>query len=313
MAGPLQLEGCTMYSFLVGAGHDALTRLCTSQLDPVTRPSGFVYRPVLPMAAIVCADVAKSWSLTPPDSQKGWMRERDFGVWIPLAAGKERSDGRFDVDRLAWYLPYVFVDNVAAMVTGREVYGFFKQTATLAMPAAPTGGGAFSADALVIRTFSPSSTAEIARLLDVTSPVGAAAPGDEFGGLGHAAEAVLGEVKRAFFDPHEHLPLPTWALLETLLKDAIEGLVPMVFLKQLRDVTEPHKACYQAVIEAPAKLGRWRGGGFTHPHDVAILPCDSHPIASDLGLAGPSVRAEVGFWTRIDFTMQAGREVARTI
>ena len=97
-------------------------------------------------------NITKSYSTTPPDSQKGWMGERDFGVWVPVVKYHGGKPGK-----IGWYLPYVFVDNVAAMVTGREVFGFFKQTATLAMPRAPSAPGAFSIDALVIPKFSPES------------------------------------------------------------------------------------------------------------------------------------------------------------
>jgi hypothetical protein len=315
MSQPLALHGATMYSFLIGADLGALRRMCETQLDPVAN-GAFVYRPLLPMAAVVCADITRSWSLTPPDSEKGWMAERDFGIWVPLAAGTEDAEGRFHVDRIGWYLPYVFVDNVAAMVTGRDVYGFFKQTAALAMPPSPTSEGSFTTDALVIERFSPESTASTVRLLEVTPADGHGAPapagGRPWGSALEALEAMLGDLRRLFFDV-EHagpLPVPSWELVKTLLADAIHGLVPMIFLKQLRDVEDPTKACYQAVIEAPSKLQAWHGGGLVHPHDVTILPCDSHPIARDLGLAGATVRAELGFWTQMDFVMEAGKVVA---
>ena len=68
--------------------------------------------------------------------------------------------------------------------------------------------------------------------------------------------------------------------------------------------------CYQAVIEAPSHLQRWHGGGFTNPHDITITPADSHPIVAECGLAGSQLRAELGFWTQMDFVMQPGVVVA---
>jgi uncharacterized protein with NAD-binding domain and iron-sulfur cluster len=313
MAPPLELQQATMYSFLVDANMDALTRLVDQQLNAVTTGAGTqtVYRPLLPLAAFVCADIRKSFSTTPPDSKKGWMAERDFGVWLPLVAGIER-DGRFHADRLVWYLPYVFVDNVAAMVTGREVFGFFKQTATLGMPEAPTGTGTFTTDALVIQTFSPQSEAKTVRLLNLASTKGVVAePGAGWTGPKDAIEALVGDLKSMFFDAASMLHVSSWSLIETLLHDAVRGLVPMAFLKQFRDCGVPARACYQAVIEAPAKLQKWHGGGLCHPHDLTILPCDSHPIAKDLGLSGSTVRSSLGFWTQMDFVMEAGKVIAQ--
>ncbi|MBP9204031.1 MAG: acetoacetate decarboxylase family protein [Kofleriaceae bacterium] len=312
MSQPLALTGATMYSFLLGADHAALTRLVDAQLNPVAAGAGWTYKPLLPMAALVCADITRSWSLTPPDSDKGWMRERDFGLWIPVAAGRMRG-GLFEVDRIAWYLPYVYVDNVAAMITGREVFGFFKQTATLAMPPSPTTPGDFTVDALAIPHFAPSSEATVTRLLTLASGASGPAPGASiWSGPVDAARHLVGEIEQRFFHPAqaEALPVPTWKLIETLLLDAVRGLVPMVFLRQLRDVAEPHKACYQAVVEAPSHLTAWHGGGLCHPHTLTMPPCDSHPMAADLGLASSPIGVDLGFWTQMDFEMRAGVTIA---
>lgn len=310
MAPPLDLLGATMYSFLVGAELAALTRMLDAQLNAVTAPAGTIYKPLLPMAAIVCADITQSFSKTPPDSQKGWMAERDFGVWIPVVAGT-MVHGAWKPGRIGWYLPYVFVDNVAAMVTGREVYGFFKQTAALAMPATPRSPGMFAIDALVIPTFSPSSQAENLRLLTMTSCESAPAPAGSWQSITEATGAIWERARQVFFDPSRGA-ITAWDLVKNLIEDIATGDVPMVFLKQFRDAGDPTKACYQAVIEAPSHLERFYGGWFTHPHSVAITPCASHPIVAECGLTGQTFVAEHGFWCKMDFAMQIGRVVAES-
>jgi len=325
MAQPLELHGATMYSFLVAADLAALTRMIDQQLNAVTASTGTIYRPLVPMAAIVCAGIDQAFSTTPPDSLKGWMGERDFGVWIPVIAGT-MVEGSWKPGRIAWYLPYVFVDNVAAMVTGREIFGFSKQIAVLAMPPSPGSPGMFSIDALVIPTFSPSSQAEDLRLVTLTSCESAVAPEGTWSDDAEAAEAVWGRIKQGFFDPAHGLATPTappagpgftpvgpiagWDTIKNLIDDLATRDVPMVFLKQFRDATDPTKACYQAVIEAPAHLDRFYGGWFTHPHDVVIRPCASHPIVAECGLGGQVMRADLGFWCRMDFTMRPGKVIA---
>jgi hypothetical protein len=323
MAPALELRGATMYSFLVGADPGALTRMVDAQLNAVTRASGTIYKPLAPMAAIVCADITQSFSKTPPDSEKGWMGERDFGVWIPVVAGT-MVDGAWKPGRISWYLPYVFVDNVAAMVTGREVFGFFKQTAALAMPPSPSSPGMFAIDALVIPTFSPRSQAQTLRLMTLTSRESTAAPTGAWNRFEEAFAAIWDLVKRRFIDPASGPAsgpaggpasgpaITAWDLAKNLVTDLATGDVPMVFLKQFRDAGEPTKACYQAVIEAPSHLEKFHGGGLTYPHDVSITPCASHPIVAECGLAGPTLVAEVGFWCKMDFAMQPGKVVAES-
>jgi hypothetical protein len=298
MAPPLQLRSTTMYSFLVDADLAALTALCDAQLNAVTGP-GRVYKPLLPAVAIVCADVTDSFSLTPPDSQKGWMSERDFGIWVPVIAN----------GTIGWYLPYVFVDNVAAMVTGREVYGFFKQTAALAMPPAPDAPGMFSVDALAIPRFSPASQAEVVRLLTMTSVERSAAPAGRWSSARDALAAMWSSLEQ-LHRTVDGATVSSWELVKNGLEELATGDVPLVFLKQFRDASDPTKACYQAVLEAPAHLEAWHGGWFTHPHDIVLATTDSHPIAKDCGLGAGTLRSRLGFWCRIDFVMKEGEVVA---
>lgn len=311
MAPPLELRDTIMYSFLVDADLGALTRMLDAQLNAVSAPHGVVYKPLLPMVAVVCASAGDSHSTEPPDSQKGWMGERDFGIWVPVVAGRQEG-GIWKPERLCWYLPYVFVDNVAAMATGREVYGFFKELATLNMPPSPWARGMFSIDTLVIPKFSPGSQAEVLRLLTITAAGPSPESGKTWGNLREATDALWDELKRTFFDgkSSDALPISLWQLIKELLETIVSGDVPLVFLKQFRDAGLEDLACYQAVVEAPAHLQRLYAGWFTPPHDLTIAEFDSHPIIAECGLAGPVVRSQLGFWVKMDFVMQPGRVVA---
>jgi hypothetical protein len=286
MAAPLALRGATMYSFLVDADFGALQKLVDAQLNAIAGAG--TYAPLAGFAAIVCADITNSYSTVPPDSEKGWMAERDFGVWIPVV-----RDGR-----IGWYLPYVFVDNVAAMLTGREVFGFFKQQATLAMPPNPRAPGMFAIDALVIPEFAPSSQAQNLRLMTITATD--AAPEGSWKNVRDAADALRALAPAG---------VSWWEIVKNVVEDLATGDVPMVFLKQFRDVADPTQACYQAIVEAPSHLDRWHDGWFTSAHDIVITECASHPIAAECGLATP-LRSKTGFWCRMDFTMKAGKVVA---
>lgn len=298
MAPPLELDGATMYSFVLPANLATLQQMIDQQLNAVAGAG--TYQALAPMVAIVCADIADSFSTVPPDSQKGWMSERDFGVWVPVVrAGK-----------IGWYLPYVFVDNVAAMVTGREVFGFFKQTATLVMPSSPSSPGQFSTDALVIAKYSPQSQASVQRLMTIVSTQRAPAPAGSWDGDVERAFADVWDKLKDVIGDVRSLPISDWDLLKDAWHEHATGDVPMVFLKQFRDGTDPTKACYQAVLEAPAHLLKLDDGWFCHPHDITITPVDSHPIAAECGLASGTLRADLGFWCRMSFVMEPAVVIA---
>ncbi len=278
MLPPLALQGATMYSFTCIADQAALQAMVDAQLNAVAGAG--TYTVLGPFLAIVCADIAKSFSTTPPDSQKGWMSERDFGVWVPVVRASTTRGAT-----MLWYLPYVFVDNVAAMVTGRDVFGFFKQTATLAMPPSPQAGGAFTVDALVIERYDPASQAQVVRLMTLAPPLGGpigttSGPGSwaTAQDAGNALSNMLGTTGAGGVSVSD--------LLKAIGAQLASGNIPMVFLKQIRGCTAAADAAYQAVVEAPAHVDRWTGGWFATRHQISILPVRQPPDRGRVRPAG---------------------------
>jgi hypothetical protein len=100
--------------------------------------------------------------------------------------------------------------------------------------------------------------------------------------------------------------LPGLGLVVEVLQLLTHHEVPFVFLKQFRDVANGRQACYQSVVEAPARLLTLRTTGrLPGSYEAEIRPYDSHPIAQELGLhrTGP-VRA--AWYSEFDFVMENG-------
>jgi hypothetical protein len=82
----------------------------------------------------------------------------------------------------------------------------------------------------------------------------------------------------------------------------------MVFLKQFRDVADGHRACYQAIVEAPSRLVDLRQAGvLAGEYRVTISQYASHPILDEIGLEAQS--ALRGWYVDFDFDMEIGKEV----
>ena len=234
------------------------------------------------------------------------MGERDFGVWIPVVKYEGGKPGK-----IGWYLPYVFVDNVAAMVTGREVFGFFKQTATLAMPPAPAAPGAFSIDALVIQKFSPESEAQIVRLMTMTSTEGAAAPAGAWTGVQRRGSTRVGRASRTRSSTARATSRLAWDLMKNMLggprhrrrADGVPQAVPRrgrsdegVLPGRDRGARAPAEVV-RRLVRAPAR----------HRDHAVRQPPDRRPSA---GSPARRSRATLGFWCQMDFVMQPGKVVA---
>lgn len=305
---PIRCSNTTMYTWLVEADWDALHALCDRAF---AQPSGgaVVVRPLVPLVAVVAAEIGHGQSQVAPDKDKGWCPERDLGFWVPCARGRMDGD-RFEVEQIGWYQPYLFIDNAAAVFTGRETYGFAKTIATCEMPRRPSDPARFAVTTQVIETFTPGTEARVAELYAIER-----ADGGPLGALESTFDTALEAFARVQLALVKGalgagaLPLPTLELVKNLYEGVKEGLVPLFFLKQFRDVTDGSRACYQAIVEAACDLHTFRGGGLLDEHVLRIHAFDSHPIARDLGLPAGPIATGVGFWVSIDFSMMNGKTI----
>jgi hypothetical protein len=86
--------------------------------------------------------------------------------------------------------------------------------------------------------------------------------------------------------------------------------VPLVNLKQFRDVADPTRACFQSITEAPIRMDSFGGGWFlSGSYELVISPAESHQIVSDFGLAGNVVPVELAWWMRMEFSAMPGKDV----
>jgi hypothetical protein len=302
---PLSLRGVTTYAFTLNARMDRLAALADRHLNAPAK-GAVRYVPAGPFVALVCADIARGQARDEPDRSKGWMSERDVAFWVPLWAGKQVGPV-FVPQRLVFFLPYVFVDNVAATITGREIYGFHKESGILRFPASPALAGSFSVDTLVIPEHGFESAGEVTRLIDIQPfDAGASRREEEWkdvdAGLGGLSQRLRSLVLQGLVESAADAA-------QKALGAAGLGDVRMVFLKQFRDAVDPSRACYQAIIEAPAVVKAIRAGGALPRHRVRITPADSHPIVDELGLSGAVTESVFGSWLDFDFVMERGTVV----
>lgn len=290
--GPYLQKNAEIAAFLYPARREALSALCDQTLNAVP---GSLYRyvPVLPNLLLVCADMLVS-SLDERDAQVGLIPEREVGLWMLTLAQQKTALG-YAPHHLAWFLPSLYVDEGSAIATGREVYGFNKQLASITKSPDPQISE-FSVDVMGFQSFGPDVVAQKQRLLRVSPesaqssavrwpdwPAARAALAAEF--LPFAASLALGE-----------------DLLSFVARAALQD-IPLVFIKQMRDAQDTRKACYQTLVEAPLRIQTYQAGGlFAQPQRLDIASLQSHPLIERLGLQATQLSA-LGAWLKVDFTL----------
>ncbi|HEY2707130.1 MAG TPA: hypothetical protein VGI95_03685 [Caulobacteraceae bacterium] len=238
---------------------------------------------------------AKMRSADPQDAKFGYVIESDIGLWIATWGGRKG-----EAPGLRWMPAFVFVDSVTALMTGRELYGYPKQQGRMIRNA--VGDPDFTVDLKVIcfAAPGPNQPAQSLTLLEVQRMAGGAPASVELSAL---ADYIRGPVIAGA--PASNAPDAAKAL---------GGLVPpflgmpMVFLRQMRDVASLDAAQVQEIATVTVQPTHTAGGGPAPAHHVTFPDVASFPIASTLGCAS-DVDFEAPFWLRMDFKVGVGQRI----
>lgn len=292
---PYLARGVTNYQFFLQVDARGL-EATLSKLFAEPSDGEVDIRPVGDEVVLSVAQLAAVNSTEPPHSQmSAGGSEIEVAFWV---IGRDVRN-----DRLVLVTPYMFVDSGAAMAAGREIFGFPKQEATIAL----TGGhppDAVALDVLSIRRFDPSAPFAVHRVLDVQRT---GTRSDLIAGFEALAKSALTSLftragRQGLLD---HLR----TLGSLLLGDGL----PVLFLKQFRDIAEPDRACYQAICEAQIAVTALHGMGVLGDYSIALADLVSEGIRGDLGLPAGPLRPFAATWSRYDFTLHRGATIWRAV
>lgn len=254
--GPAVLKDCEIYVFPISVDEDRLARLCETQINI---PSGgeLVAKPWKPLFGrpfllLGITDFPHIASGDRRDSQYGYISEKDVGLFFLV--NLYRGD-----DDLGLHLlnPYLWVDNPAGVIMGREIFGFPKELGRIGYNSRTTE---FDLHALVFHTHSPDTEAKQARVLSVirggsprwldrlfglTEFVPIAGRGLDL--TAEVATQILIEMADGDIDPGR------------LVVSAFPS-VRLAFLKQLRDVEghDKDRGCYSEIVRSEFELKPFR-------------------------------------------------------
>ena len=244
-------------------------------------------------------------SLDDRDAALGSFAETEAAFWLPVLVS-QRVNGVYVPQRIAWFLPSLFVDEPYAIISGREVYGFNKQWGQFEKPAEITNPE-FNLSVMGMRTFDRSKTGMAEPLMRVTRIAGES---------GQTSAVNWTDWKAASSDLQSTLMQQPGTAVEGNLLGLLTRMfiepTPLIFLKQFRDAADPRKACYSALIDAPIEVNNFRQGGFLRDaYYIQVNPLASHPLCESLGLAKDGQIAAAAAWLELDFSLGLGRELLR--
>ena len=294
---PYFQKDAQLAAFMFSANITSLTALCDQTLNSL-ESSPYKYVPLTSSLLLVYSDMLVS-SLDERDKQVGFIPETEVGFWMLTVAMKKTSTGHVP-HHLAWFLPYLLVDESNSIATGREVYGFNKQAGEFHKLQDITSPQ-FNADVLGFKQFDPAAIAQKERLLELNSTFTESTQSkwrDWNSAKTELMSGILGNIRTDL----------AGGVVEFATR-AITDNIPLVFLKQFRHSANSNKACYKAIVEAPLKVKEFYGGGlFSQPHKLTLNHLDSHPFARNLGMQSEQT-STLGAWMKVDFILDHGVEL----
>lgn len=295
-APPFIADKVDYYGFILDADINKLTAVCDKYLNEPLGESRFT--PAGPFVLLACCNLPSLRSSAAPYSDWGWFAEKEIAFWM-LVIDKQTK-------RVYWLLPYIWVDNPYAMAMGRELYGFPKGIGTITLPASPDTPDEFAINTLVLPTFSANTEGIVAKLVEVKETSDKVT--HSVSGAVNDLESLVKEIVLLMGDGLSLLG--NAKLMLDSLDDLLHLRIPMVFLKQFRDVITPTNAAFQSIVETmPFAKKFYSAKIYSNIFDVNIFPCDSHPIINELGLSTQGqLQSKVSFYINFDFEIGTGTE-----
>ena len=277
VAGPILFHGMTMNIFALPCDHGKIAALCHGLIDT---PSGgrVTFTPILDRVIMTFLGCQDARFLGHEYRGRGQERELSFGIPGLISGPDCHTEG------YGMLMPFLFLDDPPAMLTGREEFGYFKQTGWITLPDDSAERG-FAADIYGIEKFDPHTIWGRLNLVRVND-------------LGDAAA----EQPTGILDVFAALGVRTLGLAESLASLTVR----QIFLKQFRDIEDGNRACYQAITDTHYTIQHLHGFSLLNRHDVLFTHLDSTPVADVLGIPA-HLQGIHGVKVTMDMQLQRGR------
>ncbi len=303
---PFKLLGCMMYGFFFDGDKTKLQTILDNRLNFASEQTKRKYTVLTDDVLATFATTPKAVSLDPVGSQMGYTVEDELVLWI-LTLESVKVGNVWKPNRIVYYIPYIFVNNILTTVAGREIYGIPKTMGNFMIPKQPKDAIYFKASTSGFRTFSPDSVFEECPLFVVqrgqTNQVTNIAKT-----WSNTKEALL-DIRKLVMNDENLLKGLDIRFCLNEISDLLAARLPSVMLKQFRNINNGTSSCYQKLVEAPFTINAFYGGGLLFNHyELKLTEMASFPLSADLGITSGQ-KSKAAFWIHMDFTLELGQEI----
>lgn len=302
---PFKLLGCMMYGFFFDGDKEKLQKILDSRLNFASAQTRRKYTLLTEDVLATFATTPKAISLDQAGRQVGYTVEDELVLWI-LVLESVKVGNTWQPNRIIYYIPYIFVNNILTAVAGREIYGIPKTMGTFLIPKQPKDAAYFRASTSGFRTFEADSIFEEYPLF-VLEEVKQQEKG--IAKIWNSSKDALLDLRKIVTRKETILKELDVRLCFNGVRDLLAARLPSVMLKQFRNLQNGTDTCYQKLVEAPFTINSFHGGGLLlNQYELKLTEMASFPLSADLGIT-TGQKSKSAFWIHMDFTLELGKEL----
>ncbi|CCQ12167.1 hypothetical protein PALB_30680 [Pseudoalteromonas luteoviolacea B = ATCC 29581] len=243
-------------------------------------------------------DIENISSKTAPFSNYGWMQETDIIFWIPVAKVDKSSRA---IQHLYWFPAFITVNNINALINGRETWGYNKYLCRYEMPSIGTTPKRFSISLETFQPFSPTTKMDWHCLLEIE------VKNSKESWLSEVAD--LGEHLAHFLFKSNQKVDVSLGFLKQLLNGFVHPQMDQILFKQFPD-GKGEFAVYQAVTHSPSEIKKiHKVGLLKDDFTLNVHQIDSFPLKQMFGIDLGVQTLELGFYVLMDFDQLEATEL----
>ncbi|MBQ4846989.1 acetoacetate decarboxylase [Pseudoalteromonas sp. MMG005] len=294
---PCRMLNAMMYGFFIEGSYGKINEFINTTLNSVPS-SEFYFKALSSYCLLTFTDIENIASKVAPFSNYGWMQETDIIVWLPVAQVTKNNQ---KVTHIYWYPAFIAVNNINALVNGRETWGYNKYQCRYEMPSSHQQANYFSISLDTFHPFTPETQMGWHELLTVKRVADDDTWFEELVEIGHEISQLL------------HSSCEDVSISADLIKQFLSGFknpqMDQVLFKQLPDGFA-NEAVYKAVVHSPSAVRKIHKVGFLKDeYQVTINRLDAFPFDEMFGIALGAQQAMLPYYVCMDFDQDGAYEI----
>lgn len=294
---PCRMINALMYGFFVKGDANRLQSYLDSTLNSVEHEQ-YQFSVIGDSVMLTFTDIENIASKTPPFANYGWMQETDIIIWVPVA--KLDKTKRILI-HLYWYPAFISVNNINALINGRETWGYNKYLCQYEMPKLKSTLLNFSLSLETFQPYSPNTKMAWHKLLEIKELKDEGSWLTELADFGEHVFDMLSDAQRAGD--------MSWALIKQILTGFVHPQMDQILFKQFPDGSADY-AVYQAVMHSPSDITKiHKIGLIKRDFELTVNQLDAFPLESMFGIKVGTQKLETCFYVLMDFEQQPATEI----